>query len=113
MVITRNEALEDGHFQNFPSLVRESGLSSFRWLQNVVAPGPSRTQGLTLALALTEQFLDGSGACRVHGGGFAGTIQAWIPKHHLDALRATIEPVFGVGAVKPLRIRSSGAVAFS
>jgi galactokinase len=105
-------ALEEGRFQAFLSLVRESGLSSFRWLQNVIAPAQPRTQGLALALALTEQFLDGSGACRVHGGGFAGTIQAWIPKPRLDAFRATIEPVFGVGAVVPLRIRSLGAVAF-
>ena len=105
-------ALEEGRFQDFLSLVRESGLSSFRWLQNVIPPAQSRTQGLALALALTEQFLDGSGACRVHGGGFAGTIQAWIPKLQLDAFRATIEPVFGVDAVRPLRIRSSGAVVF-
>lgn len=105
-------ALEEGRFHDFLSLVRESGLSSFRWLQNVIAPAQTRAQGLALALALTEQFLGGHGACRVHGGGFAGTIQAWIPKHRLDDFRATIEPVFGVGAVKPLRIRSSGAVAF-
>jgi galactokinase len=105
-------ALEEGRFQDFLSLVRESGLSSFRWLQNVLAPAESREQGLALALALTEQFLGGSGACRVHGGGFAGTIQAWIPRQRLDAFRSTIEPVFGVGTVKPLGIRSSGTVTF-
>jgi galactokinase len=104
-------ALEAGRFQDFLALVRESGLSSFRWLQNVLDPAQPRTQGVALALALTEQFLGNSGACRVHGGGFAGTIQAWIPKHQLDAFRAAIDPVFGVGAVKPLRIRSAGAVA--
>jgi galactokinase len=105
-------ALEVGHFQDFLFLVRESGLSSFRWLQNVLNPAQSRTQGVALALALTEQFLGHEGACRVHGGGFAGTIQAWIPKRQLGAFRAAIEPVFGVGAVKPLRIRSSGTMAF-
>jgi galactokinase len=104
-------ALEAGRFQDFLTLVRESGLSSFRWLQNVLDPAQSRTQGVALALALTEQFLGSSGACRVHGGGFAGTIQAWIPKHQLDAFRAAIEPVFGVGAVKPLRIRSAGTTS--
>jgi galactokinase len=105
-------ALEANRFQDFLSLVRESGLSSFRWLQNVIDPAEPRTQGLAVALALTEQFLGGNGACRVHGGGFAGTIQAWIPRRQLNAFRAAIEPVFGTGAVKPLRIRSFGAVAF-
>jgi galactokinase len=106
-------ALEQGRLHDFLALVRDSGLSSFRWLQNIAAPSQVQSQGIALALALTEQFLAGAGACRVHGGGFAGTIQAWIPRERLQAYQAFMAPIFGPQAVKPLRIRPRGTVAFA
>jgi galactokinase len=64
---------------------------------------------VSLALALTKDFLAGAGACRVHGGGFAGTIQAYIPLDALNAYRARMEALFGPGSVTVLRIRPVGA----
>jgi galactokinase len=103
-------ALEQGRSHDFFRLVRESGLSSFRWLQNIVSPTGGPRQSIALALALTEEFLAGSGACRVHGGGFAGTIQAWVPRDRASAYQAFMSPVFGLHAVTPLQIRDEGAI---
>jgi galactokinase len=92
--------------------VRRSGASSWELLQNVYSPGNPREQGISLALALTEDFFDRSGrrgACRVHGGGFAGTIQAYIPLGALEEYRRCMETVFGAGALTVLRIRPTGA----
>ncbi|MDR3284292.1 MAG: galactokinase [Treponema sp.] len=97
---------------NFLDLVRESGDSSWELLQNCYSPPNPREQGVPVALALTRQFLSDrchEGACRVHGGGFAGTIQAYIPLDRFDAYKAALEAVFGEGAVTRLRIRSIGA----
>jgi galactokinase len=93
-------------------LVNESGDSSWELLQNIYTPKNSREQGISLALALTKEFLRGlkgkGGACRVHGGGFAGTIQAYIPLDAMEAYRTKIEAVFGAGTVTELRIRPVG-----
>ncbi|MDR1787497.1 MAG: galactokinase [Treponema sp.] len=97
----------------FLALVNESGDSSWELLQDVYSPRDPANQGLSLALALTQDFLDREargGACRVHGGGFAGTIQAYIPAPALERYRALIDRVFGEGAVTELRIRPLGAV---
>jgi galactokinase len=94
----------------FLALVNESGDSSWELLQNIFAPHKPREQGIALALALTRDFIAGNGACRVHGGGFAGTIQAYIPLNAVSAYRDTMEAVFGPGAVTELRIRPVGAV---
>jgi galactokinase len=95
----------------FLALVRESGDSSWELLQNIYSPRNFNTQGLTLALALTKDFLaSGKGACRVHGGGFAGTIQAYIPMKRLNDYRSLMEGIFGIGAVTVLKIRPQGAV---
>ncbi|MDR0629222.1 MAG: galactokinase [Treponema sp.] len=98
-------------------LVNESGDSSWKLLQNLYVPHNLNDQGLPLALALTQAFFETPGkttpplwACRVHGGGFAGTIQAYIPLEYLDAYKTLMESVFGPGAFTPLRIRSTGAV---
>ena len=102
----RREAIEA-----FLALVRESGDSSWELLQNVYSPKNPREQGVTLALALTKNFLQGDdGACRVHGGGFAGTIQTYLPIERLDDYRALMEGIFGKGALTVLRIRPWGAV---
>ncbi len=95
----------DGFFRG----VIRSGLSSFRFLQNVFTTINVREQGLSLALAITEGYLDGEGAYRVHGGGFAGTIQAFVPDSLADGYVALMNSVFGEGAVMKLRIRRTGA----
>jgi len=102
--------LKTGDLSAYLALVKQSGSSSWRLLQNCYAPGDPHNQGVSLALALTENFLDGDGACRVHGGGFAGTIQAYVPNQQLTAYIRYIETVFGTGAVIPIKIRSEGAV---
>ena len=93
-------------------LVNESGDSSWELLQNVYSPHRPETQGIAAALALTKDFLRKQklyGACRVHGGGFAGTIQAYLPQDAMASFRANIEAVFGSGSVTTLRIRPAGA----
>jgi len=94
-------------------LVNESGHSSWELLQNVYSPHSSQEQGVSAALALTGDFLRKqklNGASRVHGGGFAGTIQAYMPLDAMDAYRAVMEAVFGAEAVTVLSIRATGAV---
>ncbi|MDR2742029.1 MAG: galactokinase [Treponema sp.] len=101
---------KQGYFGRFLALVNESGDSSWELLQNIFAPHKPREQGIALALTVTRDFIAGNGACRVHGGGFAGTIQAYIPLNDVPAYRDTMEAVFGPGAVTELRIRPVGAV---
>jgi galactokinase len=94
-------------------LVNESGDSSWELLQNVYPPSKLQTQGLSIALALCKDFfrrLKLPGACRVHGGGFAGTIQAYIPIDALPTYRTRMEAVFGPGSLTELRIRPKGAI---
>jgi len=82
-------------------------------LQNIYSPGNAREQGLSVALAVSKEFFRSRGmkaACRVHGGGFAGTIQAYIPVDALEDYRTRMETLFGGGALSRLRIRQEGAV---
>ena len=98
---------------SYLDLVNESGDSSWEFLQNVYSPSHPEAQGIGAALALTKNFFRSNklkGACRVHGGGFAGTIQAYIPLDIMNAYRSYIEDVFGAGSVTELRIRPVGAV---
>ena len=104
-------ALEQGDFAGFLKLVRESGRSSYMYLQNVIPAGNKACQEVAVALAVCEQLLQGKGAFRVHGGGFAGTVQAFVPFDLLDAFQAGIDAVFGPGACHVLRIRPQGGVA--
>ena len=102
--------LKAGDIEGFFSGVIASGASSFKFLQNVYTTINVKEQGLSLALALTEGFLCGKGgAYRVHGGGFAGTIQAFVPDKFVDEYAALMNSVFGEGAVMKLRIRNTGA----
>ena len=103
-------ALRRGDFQRFLALVRDSGLSSWRYLQNVVPAGYREHQEVALALGLAERLLDGRGACRVHGGGFAGTIQAFVPLEMLEGFKAGMERVLGEGMCHVLTIRPVGGV---
>ena len=107
-------ALKHGDIDGFFRGVTASGNSSFKYLQNVYTTKNVQEQGLSLALCLTEQFLWGKGgACRVHGGGFAGTIQAFVPHAHVDAYREMIEKVYGKGSCYVLKVRAEGAVKVS
>ena len=101
-------ALKSGDFEAFKQLVIASGRSSATNLQNVFAVVNPQEQGLSLALALIERLLEGRGAYRVHGGGFAGTVQAYVPLNMLAEFRKEIEAVFGAGACYVLSIRSAG-----
>ena len=103
-------ALEAGDFPEFLRLIRESGRSSWMYLQNVIPAGYKAHQDMAIALALCEHLLQGEGAFRVHGGGFAGTVQAFVPFHKLDAFRSGIDAVLGDGACHVLAIRPEGGV---
>ena len=103
-------ALRKGDFDTFLALITESGLSSWRMLQNVVPAGYTHHQEVAVALALCERLLGGRGACRVHGGGFAGTIQAFVPLDMLEQFRSGMDRVLGAGACHVLTIRPVGGV---
>ncbi len=107
-VLKQRKALLDGDFKAFLKLVNESGQSSFDYLQNLYSTTAVKEQGLSLAIALTKQFLGDDGACRVHGGGFAGTIQCYIPTVRLDEYKQMIEAVYGDGTCSVLSIRPVG-----
>jgi galactokinase len=109
-VAAQAEALEAGRLDRFLELVRESGRSSWMLLQNCYPPGSARVQGVTLALALSERLMRGRGAWRVHGGGFAGTIQAFVPHDLLPAYLVEMRSVFGSDACHELSVRQAGAV---
>ena len=104
-------ALENGDFAGFLELVKESGRSSYMYLQNVIPAGSKAKQDVALALTLCDHYLQGKGAFRVHGGGFAGTVQAFVPNEMLEAFRAGIDGALGVGACHILSIRPQGGVA--
>ena len=103
-------ALEAGDFAAFLKLVKESGHSSYMYLQNVIPAGYTQHQDVAIALALCEHYLQGKGAYRVHGGGFAGTVQAFVPFEILEDFRAGIDSVLGEGACHVLSIRPQGGV---
>lgn len=104
------EALKTGDFGSFRKMIRASGRSSLERLQNVFAVVAPAEQGITLALALTERVLGEDGAFRVHGGGFAGTIQAFVPLEKLEEYRSEMESVFGTGSCHILSVRQAGGV---
>ena len=104
------EALKRGDFAAFLDLVNQSGRSSWLYLQNVAPTGSTRHQELALSLALAARLLDGTGASRVHGGGFAGTIQAFVPLDRLEQFKTGMEAVLGEGSCQVLSIRPEGGV---
>ncbi len=103
-------ALKAGDFATFLSLVKKSGRSSYMYLQNVIPTGYTDHQDVGIALALCEHYLDGRGAYRVHGGGFAGTVQAFVPLDLLDRFRSGLDAALGQGACHVLSIRPQGGV---
>ncbi|MDA3823677.1 MAG: hypothetical protein PF450_13845, partial [Bacteroidales bacterium] len=111
-VVDQVNALEKNDFKSFLELIKASGNSSFKWLQNVYTSKKVDEQGVSLALALSEKYiLDAKeGACRVHGGGFAGTIQVFLPSSLVDGYMNLMESVYGKGSVYVLKIRPVGTV---
>lgn len=104
-------ALRKGDFAEFLRVVNESGRSSFEYLQNVSVSSTPEAQPVSIGLALSERLLEGCGAWRVHGGGFAGTIQAYVPMDMVEAYRAAMEAVFGSGCCYVLSFRPFGLTA--
>ena len=102
------DALDAGDFSRFLSLVNASGISSELALQNAWSPSNAAQQAIPLTLAVGRELLGGAGAIRVHGGGFAGTIQAFVPMEKLDAFRTGIEALCGAGRCHVTRIRPQG-----
>lgn len=103
-------ALERGDFPAFLQLVAASGHSSFEYLQNVYPTVDVRHQGLSLALCLAQGLLGSRGAWRVHGGGFGGTTQNFVPRDLVEPFRERMEAVFGPGSCHILRLRAAGGV---
>lgn len=104
------ECLEKGDFEGFLKLTKESGFSSWMYLQNVIPAGYVNQQAMAVALGLCEHYLQGKGAYRVHGGGFAGTVQAFVPQEILESFRTGIDAALGEGACHVLDIRPQGGV---
>ena len=109
-VLKQVAALEAGDFDTFLRLIKESGFSSWMYLQNVIPAGYKEHQEMGVALALCEKYLQGKGAYRVHGGGFAGTVQAFVPFDLVESFRAGIDAALGEGACHILSIRPHGGV---
>ncbi len=102
------KALKNDDFEMFCDLIKKSGYSSFMYLQNVYASSMPTEQAVSLSLALCDEILGEQGAYRVHGGGFAGTIQAFVPNDMLDEFKTKIEAVLGKGMCHVLSIRPVG-----
>ncbi len=104
------EALKAGDIGSFLKGVQASGDSSFKYLQNVYTTHDVQHQNVSIALVVSEAVLNGRGACRVHGGGFAGTIQAWVPDDLCDAYKKALDGIFGDGSCEILCIRPCGGI---
>lgn len=104
------DALQSDDFKQFCRIITESGKSSFTYLQNVYSNHDVENQAVSLALALSENILKEHGVCRVHGGGFAGTIQAFVQDTYVQTYKEEIEKVFGKGSCHILKIRNIGGV---
>ena len=107
-VLEQVAAVKAGDLNTFFDAVKRSGDSSWKLLQNVYAR-PNQQQ-MSMGIELSRRFLKGEGAQRVHGGGFAGTIQSYVPMARLNDYVALMEDVFGKGSCTPLMIRPEGAV---
>ena len=91
-------------------MVRDSGSSSYRFLQNAYTTSNPAVQSLCVGVALTERLLGRKVGCRIHGGGFAGTIQVFVPTHQVAMYREEIEKIFGEGACHVLKVRNLGGI---
>jgi galactokinase len=103
-------ALENNEFNHFLDVIKRSGDSSCKLLQNIYSTKDVLTQNVMVALGASEYFLKGNGVCRVHGGGFAGTIQAFVKNAAVDKYKADIEGIFGEGSCHVLKVRPYGGI---
>ena len=103
-------ALKIHDFDLFLKLSNESGLSSYMYLQNVYTCKDPQNQGVSIALCAAQRLLRGRGSCRVHGGGFAGTIQCFVPNEQVEDFRREMEKITGEGTCHLLSIRPVGGV---
>ena len=103
-------ALKNGDFEEFKRLITESGNSSYKYLQNVYSIKDYDNQNISLALVLTERYLGSRAGYRVHGGGFAGTIQVFVPNDLVSGYKKEIEKYFGEGSCHVLKIRKYGGM---
>ena len=102
------EALEKDDFKEFLSVLKESGDSSYKYLQNVFSTHKVEEQGVSIGLAFSEYYLGKKGVARVHGGGFAGTMQAFVPDELVAGYKENIEKIFGAGSCHVMKVRSIG-----
>lgn len=109
-VIDQVNALEEENFEEFKKLIKSSGDSSFKYLQNVYSVKNLSRQEMAVGLALSDVILKGKGVSRVHGGGFAGTIQAFVPNDIGDIYKKNMEDIFGEDACRVLKIRKYGGM---
>ena len=109
----QKKALQENDFDSFLRLTKQSGYSSWMYLQNINPAGATEHQEVAVALALCDTLLNGRGAYRVHGGGFAGTVQAFVPMDLLGEFKTGIERVLGKGSCHVLSIRNEGGVRLS
>ena len=109
-VVAQCDALKTNDIKSFLRLVTESGHSSWMYMQNINPAGAVQKQPVAFALALCDSLLRGKGAYRVHGGGFAGTVQAFVPHHMLDGFKEAVEAGLGKGSCHVLNVRPYGGV---
>ena len=103
-------ALENQEFDHFLDVIKRSGDSSFKLLQNIYSAKDPLTQNVSIALGFSEKFIGEDGVCRVHGGGFAGTIQAFVKNAAVAEYKKNIESIFGEGACHVLKVRPYGGI---
>lgn len=108
--LAQAQALRSGDTEGFLELVRQSGRSSEMLLQNIYSLTNPAEQGVALGLGIIKRFLGEKGACRVHGGGFAGTVQAYVPKERFEDFCAEAERIFGKGCCSRLAVRPCGGM---
>jgi len=107
-VLKAKNALLENDFESFLALLNESGNSSYTMLQNVIAEGHDSAQAMAFTICYAKKILNGRGAVRVHGGGFAGTVLAIVPNDLLNDFCAEMDRVLSPGACKPLTVRKRG-----
>lgn len=104
------DALRGNQWEEFLRIIKESGDSSFKYLQNVYSSRFEDIQPISVALACSENILGNHGVCRVHGGGFAGTIQIFVESEYVPVYKKRIEEIFGQGTCYVLQIRKNGGI---
>ena len=103
-------ALKNNDFNTFKAVIKQSGDSSYKYLQNIYSNHDETNQAVSIALGLSEDILGDQGVCRVHGGGFAGTIQAFVEDDYVETYKTEIEKYFGEGSCHILKVRKYGGM---